>query len=87
MNATVSIFAEIPEELHESLKSYLEKHPDWDNSRFFSAAAALFLLQDGSHSTVDSSRSYRRAARTYLDTIFRQPITQEAPAQVEEVKS
>ncbi|MFN9649871.1 MAG: DUF2811 domain-containing protein, partial [Pseudanabaena sp.] len=27
MNTTVSILAEIPEELHETLKNYLESHP------------------------------------------------------------
>ena len=38
MNATVSILAEIPEELHETLKGYLEAHPDWDQDRVFTAA-------------------------------------------------
>ena len=33
MKATVSIFTEIPETLHESLKNYLETHPDWDENR------------------------------------------------------
>ncbi|NEQ69662.1 MAG: DUF2811 domain-containing protein, partial [Symploca sp. SIO2D2] len=47
MNATVSILAEIPEELHESLKGYLESHPNWDQDRVFSAALSLFLLQNG----------------------------------------
>ena len=55
MKATVSIFTEIPETLHESLKNYLEKHPDWDENR-------LFLLQNGD--------SDRRAARVYLETLF-----------------
>jgi hypothetical protein len=65
MRATVSILAEIPEELHESLKGYLESHPDWDQDRVFSAALSLFLLQNSS--------SDRRAARVYLDALFRQP--------------
>jgi hypothetical protein len=65
MRATVSILAEIPEELHESLKGYLESHPDWDQDRVFSAALSLFLLQN--------SNSDRRAARVYLDALFRQP--------------
>ena len=29
MNSNVSILAEIPEELHFSLKNYLETHPHW----------------------------------------------------------
>lgn len=63
MNATVSILAEIPEELHESLKDYLECHPDWDQDRVFAAALSLFLLQNG--------ECDRRASRVYLETLFR----------------
>lgn len=66
MNATVSILAEIPEDLHESLKGYLENHPTWDQDRVFSAALSLFLLQNGDRD--------RRAARIYLDTLFRQAV-------------
>jgi hypothetical protein len=73
MNSTVSILAEISEDLHASLQHYLDCHPDWDQDRVFSAAVSLFLLQNGSSDTPDSSRSYRRAARVYLDTLFRQP--------------
>ncbi len=62
MNATVSILTEIPEELHELLKSYLEKHPDWDQDRVFTAALSLFLLQTGNGD--------RRAARVYLESLF-----------------
>ena len=62
MNATISILAEIPEELHQTLKVYLESHPDWDQDRVFSAALSLFLLQNG--------ESDRRAAQVYLDTLF-----------------
>lgn len=63
MNATtISILAEIPEELHDTLRGYLEAHPDWDQDRVFSAALSLFLLQHG--------ESDRRAARVYLDTLF-----------------
>ncbi|NJK34181.1 MAG: DUF2811 domain-containing protein [Oscillatoriales cyanobacterium SM2_2_1] len=67
---TVSILAEIPEELHETLKSYLEAHPDWDQDRVFSAALSLFLLQNGSSETVSASRSYRSTARVYLNALF-----------------
>lgn len=74
MSATVSILAEIPEELHESLQGYLNSHPDWDHDRVLSAALSLFLLQNGSSESGDSSRSYRRAARVYLDTLFKQAV-------------
>ncbi|HEY9847418.1 MAG TPA: DUF2811 domain-containing protein [Candidatus Caenarcaniphilales bacterium] len=66
MNATISILAEIPEDLHETLKGYLECHPDWDQDRVFAAALSLFLIQNG--------ECDRRAARVYLDTLFRQSI-------------
>ncbi|BAY20672.1 hypothetical protein NIES2100_04140 [Calothrix sp. NIES-2100] len=62
MKTTVNIFTEIPETLHESLKNYLDKHPDWDQNRVLTAALSLFLLQNG-----DSDRT---AARVYLETLF-----------------
>ncbi|WP_353932977.1 DUF2811 domain-containing protein [Okeanomitos corallinicola TIOX110] len=62
MNATVNILTEIPETLHESLKKYLETHPDWDQNRVLTAALSLFLLQNGD--------SDRYAARVYLETLF-----------------
>ncbi|KAF3889191.1 MULTISPECIES: DUF2811 domain-containing protein [Nostocales] len=62
MNTTVGIFSEIPEALHESLKIYLDTHPDWDQNRVLTAALSLFLLQNG--------ESDRRAARVYLETLF-----------------
>jgi Protein of unknown function (DUF2811) len=70
MNATISILAEIPEELHETLGGYLETHPDWDQDRVFSAALSLFLLQNGNCETAGSSRSYRSAAKVYLNSLF-----------------
>ncbi len=72
MNTPVSIFAEIPEELHESLKTYLESHPNWDLDRVFSAALSLFLLQNESAYTTQSSKHYRACARVYLETLFQQ---------------
>ncbi len=73
MNTSVSILAEIPEDLHESLKSYLDTHPDWDQDRIFAAALSLFLLQNGDSSTPEASQNYRRAARVYLETLFQTP--------------
>ncbi|WP_193200389.1 DUF2811 domain-containing protein [Nostoc sp. MG11] len=62
MNATVSILTEIPVTLDESLKDYLEKHPDWDAHRVLKAALSLFLLQHGD--------SDRRVAQVYLEALF-----------------
>jgi hypothetical protein len=66
MHAMVSILAEIPEPLHESLKGYLETHPDWDQDRVFSAALSLFLLQNNG--------SDRSVARVYLDSLFKHAV-------------
>ncbi len=62
MKVTVSILAEIPEELHDALTGYLENHPAWDQDRMFAAALSLFLMQNGD--------SDRRTSRVYLDTLF-----------------
>ena len=66
MHATVSILAEIPEDLHDSLKGYLETHPNWDQDRVFAAALSLFLLQNGDND--------RRASRVYLETLFHRSV-------------
>jgi hypothetical protein len=73
MHATISILAEIPEELHESLKSYLETHPSWDQDRVFAAALSLFLLQNGNAKAIEA-QNYRACARVYLETLFQYPV-------------
>ncbi|MEY2984141.1 MAG: hypothetical protein RLZZ568_758 [Cyanobacteriota bacterium] len=71
MDTSVSVFAEIPEDLHQSLTTYLEKHPHWDLDRVFSAALSLFLLQNsGGFSTQQTSPHYKACARVYLETLF-----------------
>ena len=72
MSTAVSILAEIPEELHLSLKSYLENHPNWDQDRVFTAALSLFLLQNNGRQTSEASQNYRACARVYLETLFQQ---------------
>lgn len=62
MYTRVSVLAEIPEELHHALATFLETHPDWDQDRVFSAAMSLFLLQNG--------RKDKNTSRIYLDTLF-----------------
>jgi len=70
MNTSVSIFAEIPEDLHDSLRGYLETHPHWDLDRVFAAALSLFLLQNEGTATAESSQNYRACARVYLESLF-----------------
>lgn len=71
MNSTVSILADIPEELHFSLKSYLESHPHWDHDRVFAAALSLFLLQNSSDCAIDAEQSQRACTEVYLEALFR----------------
>lgn len=66
MSTTISILADIPEDLHDALKSYLETHPDWDQDRVLSAALSLFLMQYG--------KSDRRTTRVYLDSLFKKNL-------------
>ncbi len=74
MSTTISILAEIPEELHETLKIYLEFHPDWDQDRVFAAALSLFLLQNGGSDRLGTSSTessnYRSTAKVYLNALF-----------------
>ncbi|PSN18548.1 hypothetical protein C7271_11955 [filamentous cyanobacterium CCP5] len=58
----ISLFAEIPEELHEVLQEYLDTHPAWSQHRVFCAALSLFLMQNGA--------SDRGINRIYLDSLF-----------------
>ncbi|MBD2188190.1 DUF2811 domain-containing protein [Pseudanabaena mucicola] len=78
MSTTVSILAEIPEELHETLKHYLESHPDWDQDRVFAAALSLFLLQNGGSDRLSASHNaspnYRSTAKVYLNALFQHSL-------------
>ena len=71
MNSSISILAEIPESLHDSLQNYLDTHPTWDQDRVFAAALSLFLLQNGGAKSAHAQ--YRACARVYLETLFQQP--------------
>lgn len=72
MNTSVSIFAEIPEELHESLKNYLETNPNWDLDLVFTSALSLFLLQSQNDDTPQSTTNHLADAHVYLETLFEQ---------------
>jgi hypothetical protein len=72
MNITVSTLIEIPEVLHQSLQTYLDTHPDWDQDRVITAALSLFLLQNRNPNT----QGDRQAARVYLDALFKRPVGQ-----------
>ncbi|MBE8992672.1 DUF2811 domain-containing protein [Nostoc sp. LEGE 12450] len=63
MNSTQNILTNLPETLHQSLNSYLEQHPDWDEHRLITAAISLFLLQN--------ANGDRRVSQVYLEALFR----------------
>lgn len=71
---TVSILAEIPEELHVALSCYLENHTNWDQDRLFTAALSLFLLQNKEGGSMTANLSSQQAARVYLDSVFQYPV-------------
>lgn len=70
-NVNVSLFVEIPEALHETLTTFLDTRPDWDQDRVFSAALALFLLQNR---PANERQNDRATSRIYLDSIFKRPV-------------
>jgi hypothetical protein len=64
MTATVSMQAEVPEPLLQSMQGFIEAHPNWDQYRLFQAALAGFLVQNGVSS--------REITRCYLANLFPQ---------------
>ncbi len=64
MQQSVSLSVEIPEDLHVSVRHYLDVHSSWSQDRLFCAAISLFLMQNG---VTD-----RQVSRVYLDSLFGQ---------------
>ncbi|WOD37971.1 DUF2811 domain-containing protein [Nodosilinea sp. E11] len=62
MASRISLSVEVPEELFEAMRDYVETHPSWSQHRVFCAALSLFLMQNGV--------SDRRINRLYLDAVF-----------------
>ena len=60
--AEVSLYVELPEELHDALTIYLDSHSNWTQNRAFCAALSLFLMQNG--------YCDRTINRIYLDSVF-----------------
>jgi hypothetical protein len=74
MHSNVSLLVEIPEALHDSLKTYLELRPDWDQDRVITAAISLFLIQNRGSDEFPEKSYQRQASRIYLDALFKRPI-------------
>ncbi len=59
---SVSLEAEIPEELYKGMKEFICTNPQWDQYRLMSSALANFLFQNGSED--------RAVTERYLNDLF-----------------
>ena len=59
---TISFQTEIPKHIQQAMKTYIEKHPNWDQYRLLQAALAGFLIQNGISS--------RLITRLYIGNMF-----------------
>ena len=59
---TISFQTEIPTQIQQAMKGYIEKHPNWDQYRLLQAALAGFLIQNGISS--------RLITRLYIGNMF-----------------
>ena len=59
---TISFQTEIPKQIQQAMKGYIEKHPNWDQYRLLQAALAGFLIQNGISS--------RLITRLYIGNMF-----------------
>ena len=59
---TISFQTEIPKQIQQAMKVYIEKHPNWDQYRLLQAALAGVLIQNGISS--------RLITRLYIGNMF-----------------
>ena len=59
---TISFQTEIPKQIQQAMKVYIDKHPHWDQYRLLQAALAGFLIQNGISS--------RLITRLYIGNMF-----------------
>ena len=60
---TISFQTEIPKNIQQAMKVYIEEHPNWDQYRLLQAALAGFLIQNGISS--------RLITRLYIGNMFK----------------
>ena len=58
----ISFQTEIPKQIQQAMKIFIEKHPNWDQYRLLQAALAGFLIQNGISS--------RLITRLYIGNMF-----------------
>ena len=61
-SASVSLEAEVPEVLFDGMRSFINRHPDWDQYSVITSALAGFLFQNGC--------SDHSVTQHYLDGLF-----------------
>ena len=59
---TISFQTEIPKQIQQAMKVYIDQHPNWDQYRLLQAALAGFLIQNGISS--------RLITRLYIGNMF-----------------
>ena len=59
---TISFQTEIPRQIQQAMKVYIDEHPNWDQYRLLQAALAGFLIQNGISS--------RLITRLYIGNMF-----------------
>ncbi len=59
---TISFQTEIPMQIQQAMKDFIEEHPNWDQYRLLQAALAGFLIQNGISS--------RLITRLYIGNMF-----------------
>tara|TARA_Y100001968_G_scaffold310822_1_gene332140 strand:+ start:683 stop:946 length:264 start_codon:yes stop_codon:yes gene_type:complete len=59
---TISFQTEIPKQIQEAMKAFIDNHPNWDQYRLLQAALAGFLIQNGISS--------RLITRLYIGNMF-----------------
>ena len=59
---TISFQTEIPKQIQQAMKAFIEQHPNWDQYRLLQAALAGFLIQNGISS--------RLITRLYVGNMF-----------------
>ena len=60
--SVISFFSDVPKPIREAMKTFLKKHPTWDQHRLMKVALAGFLVQHGKDS--------RSITRIYLENLF-----------------
>ena len=59
---TISFQTEIPKQIQQAMKVYIDEHPNWDQYRLLQAALSGFLIQNGISS--------RLITRLYIGNMF-----------------